>query len=113
CDVERYAGYRVKVELGAPLAGRRRFKGTLLGLESSCMRIRPDDGSGAGAEDVLLPIDDVAEAKLVLTDALVAEAFKRGKAAERAAQRGDSSPRSEADADDGIRQTKLGVSPAG
>src|SRR6185312_3907418 len=49
-DFERYAGHRVKVELGAPLAGRRRFKGTLLGLEGSRVRIRPDDGSGAGTE---------------------------------------------------------------
>jgi ribosome maturation factor RimP len=105
-DFERYAGHRVKVELGAPLAGRRRFKGTLLGLERSCVRIRPDDGRGAGAEDVVLPIDDVAEAKLVLTDTLIAEALKRRKAAERAAQRGDSSRGSELDADDGISQNQ-------
>ena len=33
--------------------------------------------------DVLLPIEDMAEAKLVLTDALIAEALRRGKQAER------------------------------
>ena len=36
------------------------------------------------AADVLLPIADMTEARLVLTDALVAESLRRGKAAERA-----------------------------
>ena len=34
----------------------------------------------------LLPIEDMAEAKLVLTDALIAESLRRGKAAEREAR---------------------------
>ena len=79
-DFERYAGHRVKVELAMPLAGRRRFKGTLLGIENSCARVRQDESQGQPA-DVLLPIGDMAEAKLVLTDALIAESLKRGKAA--------------------------------
>ena len=33
---------------------------------------------------MLLPIEDIAEARLVLTDALIAESMRRGKAAERA-----------------------------
>ena len=36
---------------------------------------------------MLLPIEDMAEAKLVLTDALIAEALRRGKQAERADER--------------------------
>jgi ribosome maturation factor RimP len=40
------------------------------------------DAANAAAE-VLLPIDDMAEAKLVLTDALVTEALRRAKADER------------------------------
>ena len=34
----------------------------------------------------MLPIEDMAEAKLVLTDALIAESLRRGKAAEEAAR---------------------------
>ncbi len=36
--------------------------------------------------NVLLPIEEMSEAKLVLTDELVTEALRRGKAAERAAR---------------------------
>src|SRR6187402_2251115 len=37
-DFDRYAGHRVKVELAMPIAGRRRFKGILLGVENACAR---------------------------------------------------------------------------
>jgi ribosome maturation factor RimP len=37
---------------------------------------------------MLLPIEDMAEAKLTLSDALIAESLKRGKAAERAQREG-------------------------
>jgi ribosome maturation factor RimP len=36
---------------------------------------------------MLLPIEEMAEAKLVVTDALIAESLRRGKAAEREARR--------------------------
>ena len=90
-DFGRFAGHVVKVEMMVPLAGRRRFRGVLLGVEGAAARIRRDD-VGAGEEaDILLPIEDMAEARLVLTDALVAESLRRGKAvAEAGAGRRDS-----------------------
>jgi ribosome maturation factor RimP len=106
-DFERYAGHRVKVELALPVAGRRRFKGTLLGVEGSCVRIRQDGAPGEAVEDVILPIVDIAEAKLVLTDALIAEALKRGKAAERAARRGPSRRGAGLDAEIEMTKAKL------
>ena len=69
--------------------GRRRFRGLLLGLEDETARLRRDDAAPDEASEVLLPIEDIAEAKLVLTDALIAESLRRGKAAERAARRRD------------------------
>jgi ribosome maturation factor RimP len=106
-DFERYAGHRVKVELVMPVAGRRRFKGILLGLENACARVRQDDGQAEPA-DVLLPIADMAEAKLVLTEALIAESLRRGKVAERAARRGHSRRHSGSDADDRMSRTGFG-----
>ena len=50
------------------------------------MRLRRDDAPAGEQQEFLLPIEDMAEAKLVLTDALIAEALKRGKAAERETQ---------------------------
>ena len=78
-DFSRYAGHVVKVEMAAPIDGRRRFRGVLLGVEGDASRIRRDDAAAEDA-DVVLPIDDMAEARLVLTDALVAESLRRGKA---------------------------------
>jgi ribosome maturation factor RimP len=79
-DFSRYAGHVVKVEMAAPIDGRRRFRGVLLGVEGDAAHIRREDAAGGEPADVLLAIADMAEAKLVLTDALVAESLKRGKA---------------------------------
>jgi ribosome maturation factor RimP len=86
-DFERYAGHHVKVEMAVAIEGRRRFRGVLLGAQDLAARVRCDDGGAEQAADVLLPIADLADAKLVLTDALIAESLRRGKAAERDARR--------------------------
>ncbi len=51
--------------------------------EGEHARIRREDAAAGEPAEFLLPIEDMAEAKLVLTDALVTEALRRGKAAER------------------------------
>jgi len=79
-DFDRFAGHVVKVEMAVPIDGRKRFRGVLLGVEGDSARIRRDDLPTGEAADVLLAIEDMAEARLVLTDALVAESLKRGKA---------------------------------
>lgn len=86
-DFERYAGHQLKVEMAAAIDGRRRFRGLLLGVDGEAARIRRDDAAPGEANEILLPIEDIAEAKLVLTDALIAESLRRGKAAERTARR--------------------------
>jgi ribosome maturation factor RimP len=78
-DFGRYAGHVVKVEMAAPIEGRRRFRGVLLGAEGEAAHIRRDDAAPGEPADVLLAIEDMAEARLVLTDALVAESLRRGK----------------------------------
>jgi len=83
-DFERYAGHVVKVEMERPLDGRKRFRGVLAGVEGDAARIRNEDAKAEPPEFLLLPIDDMAEAKLVLTDALVTEALRRAKAQEKA-----------------------------
>jgi ribosome maturation factor RimP len=65
-DFERFAGFEAKVELTAPVDGRRRFRGKLLGVEGDAVRLLVD------AAPVALPLAAVARAKLVLTDELLA-----------------------------------------
>jgi len=85
-DFDRHAGQVVKIEMARGIDGRKRFHGTLLGTEGDAARLRRDDALPGEREEFLLPIEDMAEAKLVLTDALVEAALKRGKAAEREAK---------------------------
>jgi ribosome maturation factor RimP len=91
-DFDRYAGNVAQVEMLAPIEGRRRFRGELNGTEGECVRIRLDEGAAVERAEVLLRIDDIMEAKLVLTDTLISEALRRSKQGEReASKRGDSS----------------------
>jgi len=83
-DFERHIGHLVRIEMAVAHEGRKRFRGTLLGVEGDRAHIRRDDVKNDEPADVLLTIEDIAEAKLVLTDALIAESMRRGKAAERA-----------------------------
>src|SRR3954451_15091112 len=76
-DFERYAGNLVKIEMAVGVDGRKRFRGQLLGAEGNVARLQRDDAPAGEAADILLPIEDMAEAKLVLTDALIAEALRR------------------------------------
>jgi len=84
-DFERHAGHQVRIEMAAPIDGRRRYRGVLLGVEGSAARVRRDDAGPGEATEVLLPIEEMAEAKLVLTEALIVESLRRAKQAERQA----------------------------
>jgi ribosome maturation factor RimP len=76
-DFDRYAGHVAQVEMLVLVEGRRRFRGKLVGSEGECLRLRC--GEAAAAEEVLLRIDDVMEARLLLTDALISESLRRSK----------------------------------
>jgi ribosome maturation factor RimP len=78
-DFERHAGHEAKIEMAMMIEGRKRFRGEIVGVDGNKALIRLRD---AKEEVVHLPIADMAEAKLMLTEALVAESLKRGKKSE-------------------------------
>jgi ribosome maturation factor RimP len=84
-DFVRYANHVAKIEMNVAAHGRKRFRGLLLGVEGDCTRLKRDDAKPGEETDVLLPIEDMAEARLVLTDQLIAESLRRGKLAGREA----------------------------
>ncbi len=86
-DFERYAGYLVKIEMAVAHQGRKRFRGTLAGVEGQAVRLHRDDSRPGEDADPLLVMEDIAEARLVLTDELIAESMRRGKKAERELKR--------------------------
>src|SRR3954454_3122853 len=82
-DFERYAGHLVKIEMAVPHQGRKRFRGLLGGIEGDSVQLHRDDIRPGEDAEVMLVLEDIAEARLVLTDELVAESMRRGKVAER------------------------------
>jgi len=85
-DFDRYAGHLVRVEMEMPVNGRKRFRGVLAGTEGDAARLRRAAVPEGEEPEVLLPIAEMSEAKLVLTDELVTEALRREKLAKREAK---------------------------
>jgi ribosome maturation factor RimP len=86
-DFERYAGHEAKIEMTLAQDGRKRFRGVLTGVEGEAARLRRRDAAEGEPADVLLPIADMAEARLVLTDELVRESLRKGKSQAREQER--------------------------
>jgi len=80
-DFERHAGHEAKIEMSFGLDGRKRFRGILTGVEGEAAKLHRKDAAEGEPADVLLPIADMAEARLVLTDELIRESLRRGKQA--------------------------------
>ena len=76
-DYLRWTGHVARMETTEPIEGRRRFKGTLLGLENGTIRMKLDDGKEAD-----VPLRSVSRAKLELTDALLDEHRRAQEGAE-------------------------------
>jgi ribosome maturation factor RimP len=79
-DFERHIGCTIKVEMTIAVEGRRRFRGSLIGTEGDSARLRRDQVPPGEAPEFLLPIGDMTEAKVTLTDTVISESLKRGKA---------------------------------
>ena len=69
-DFARWAGHEAKIELHAPVEGRKRFRATLLGLDGQDVVIRD---TSIGNNEIKFPFRAIANAKLVLTDKLINE----------------------------------------
>lgn len=67
-DYERFAGFEARIETAAPVEGRKRFRGRLLGRDGDRVRLVADTG------EVALPFAAITRAKLIITDDLLAAA---------------------------------------
>jgi ribosome maturation factor RimP len=86
-DFERYTGHLVKIDMAVAHEGRKRFRGKITGVEGDGVRLMRDDVKGSDDVEVLLVMEDIGDARLVLTDELIAESMRRGKAAAREMRR--------------------------
>ncbi len=86
-DFETYAGHEAKLDLKFPLEGRKRVRGMLKGLRGEDVVVETDLWPGTRRGELAVPYTSIGEAKLVLTDELIAHDLKRRKdAGKRAAQ---------------------------
>jgi ribosome maturation factor RimP len=92
-DFQRAIGHEARIEMAVPVGTRKRFRGLIESVEAVgshwIARLRlaaKDDGPSEAAD---LPIKDMDEARLVLTDDLIRATLRREKAAkkERKAQK--------------------------
>src|SRR5476649_1819290 len=70
-DFERFAGHLVKIEMALAHQGRKRFRGKLGDVEGDAVHLSRDDIRSNEEADVLLVMEDIADARLVLTDELI------------------------------------------
>jgi ribosome maturation factor RimP len=79
-DFDRWTGYETKVEMAVPVNGRKRFRGIIRGVEGGTAAIELPDVKEGEERVVRLPLGDLGEAHLVLTDELIRESLRRGTA---------------------------------
>jgi len=79
-DFERWSGYEAKIEMAVPVAGRKRFRGFIRGVENEAAIVELPDVKEGEERMVRLPLTDLGEARLVLTDELIRESLRRGTA---------------------------------
>ena len=80
-DFDRWAGHIVKIEMHVPHDGRKRFRGVIVGSDNGCAVIDKTERKEGEEPQARLPLGDIGEARLVLTDELIRESLRRGKAA--------------------------------
>ena len=70
-DFERFLGHEAKVELADPIDGRKRFRGLIAAVDPDSVTIALPDAPVGADPNHRLPLQSLAEAKLVMTDALL------------------------------------------
>ena len=73
-DFERHIGHEAKIELGDMVNGRKRFRGFIKAVEDDAVIITLPDAPAGTDPDHRLLLANLAEAKLVMTDALMEKA---------------------------------------
>jgi ribosome maturation factor RimP len=77
-DFVTWVGHEARIELNEPVNARKRYRGVLAGFENGEVRIACDLDQ-LGRQVLGFSTDLIAEARLVLTDALIRDALGRAK----------------------------------
>lgn len=92
-DFARAIGHEARLEMAVMVEDRKRFRGWIEGVEGegreAMLKLRRMDAGADEEADVQIPLRDISEARLVLTEALIRESLKAGKLAESQPQEED------------------------
>lgn len=75
-DFERFAGYEARVELRQMIGQQRKFRGRIKGVRDGMVRM------AAGDDEISIPFENIQQAKLVLTEDLIAASMANATGAE-------------------------------
>lgn len=96
-DFVTWAGHTAKLETHQIINGRKRYKGMIISVSGNDITFRREAPNEGEEPEFVLPITEIKDAKLVMTDDLITEALKRDKALREAngIEDGDDTPSAE------------------
>lgn len=78
-DFADWAGHVAKLETRQMINGRKRYKGFIIGVKGNDITFRREDPKPEEDDEFTIPVGEIKDAKLVMTDELVDEALRRDK----------------------------------
>ena len=88
-DFRRAVGFEAKIEMSRLVEGRKRFRGRIESLDESAptpvLALTRFDAKPGEVAAIALPVADIADGRLVLTDDLIRETLRAAKVAREAA----------------------------
>jgi ribosome maturation factor RimP len=78
-DFEAAVGHLVKLETSVLVAGRKRFRGKVTEVTATDLTIEAEKAAYGEEPTAKVPLDTIADARLVLTDDLVRDALRKDK----------------------------------
>jgi ribosome maturation factor RimP len=108
-DFRRALAQEARIELNNGIGGRKRFRGLIGEVtgdgKSAMVTLERNDAKPGEAATAVLPLHDIAEARLVLTEALIRQSLRAAKAAQ------DSAGGFEAEADGAVPEDARAYEP--
>lgn len=96
-DFARWGGYSMKLETVTLINGKKRFKGKLIAGDDEGFTFESDALAYGEEPRIKVAYNNVADARLVLTDDLIREALKQDKAAREASSNDNLDPGEDAE----------------
>jgi ribosome maturation factor RimP len=83
-DFETWSGHVAKLETRQLVNGRKRYKGRIIKVDGENVHFRRDEATADEDPEFILALNEIGEARLVLSDDLIREALRRDKALRKA-----------------------------